>query len=84
MPMKETKMSPGSTLLMLLLMLTLTACCGVGVNNPQVYEPLLPDSVIKSAPESFLVDYMRHSCALELVRGEKPSDDCKTAFPGGY
>lgn len=58
--------------------MVLTGCCGTGgVVNPQVYEPILPEEVIQCAPLSFKIEYMKHSCILEIVRGEKPSDDCK-------
>jgi len=75
-----------STVLIILLMLTISGgCCGKGTPGAaDIYEPLLPDEVIFSAPTQFLNDYFKLSCQLELVRGEKPSQECKEAFPRPY
>ena len=64
-------------------MLTISGgCCKKGTPGAaDIYEPLLPDEVIFSAPDHFLINYFKLSCQLELVRGEKPSKECREAFP---
>jgi hypothetical protein len=70
--------------LLLLALIILSGCCEKVANNPQIYPLILPDEVIECAPEPWLIDYARFGCVMERVRGEKPSKDCKEAFPGGY